>query len=1132
MSVAKKLAKKVIDEKLLKKLVPLNTLGTDRLRELAGKADVEHASPGRTLFKRGDTDAKTYYLLSGELEVQLANGQNVSIKADTPAALHPLLDARPRPATAVVKSNATLLVIDAGLLDILVNYDRHQSYEVNDIHAQEETDWLTRFLQSLSAMNIPVKNIEHLMRRMQELPVRAGETVIRQTDPDSLHYYVLKEGRCVVTKLATTADKTPIRIAELTAGVGFGEEALLADQPRNASVTMLTDGRLMRLAKADFTQLIADPALHYVSYQQAQQMIQSGAVWLDTRSNAEHRDNTIIGSTHIPLMALRTKVKELNAYGKYIAFCDTGNRSAAAAFLLRQMGFSAYVLTNGLRDVPAAALHGNANTRAVTHDSPPPETARALRTDAQARQTTEQLKLRPQNADTVSDSARQPAPIAVDPELARREAARLVAAQAEAEQLRAQLSAARTGEQDALQRLAQHNTTTARELDAAKAEQARMQQRIAELEANRAATDRAATQHQERLRLLETQLDEYTLNLTATDAAYNSAQKELDGLNDTHARVTEKLKHDNKQLQTRVAATTAEIKEMKNELEREVERKRTAEEALHSAEREIARLQAEADAAHRDAEESLRRASESENLQSTILKEVQRKIEAAELMRLEAEEQAQRLREAAELSRKRAEQESRKVAEAEAARAKAQEESERRARLTEDIRKKADEEMTRLKKEAEVARANADEARKKSQLADAARRRLELEMQTQQAQIRAQSQPAEQPASPAKAPTVENDLDELEQELAQLQQKLEAKKRAAVARSQQAHQTAEKNRTAEPEIVQNVYDLHQKTQKLPVFKPNQAPPNDVGKVRKSGWISDSILWETTIGLREDSEAEKFLDNENVQRATAAAASVKRQEANARSQPSGEFKSPEAKRSVFTARETAPTIQRHVEVSSGGSPRIGLIALLSAAAVAVSIGAYVMLHKTSTTTPKLTTSIPGAGSNRATPDAQSSTLGAPAPTAATSQANEPAAGTAKSAAFASGGNGAIIARKEAVPPNTVADAIPAKSKADAAKLPARKPAPTDKPLDDTPATTEASHAKPSESAPVLKAPEHDNTPASQLRESATPARTVPPATGTAPAAGGEPDGQAQPFAEPAPGDAPPVVPTFSDAPRVN
>jgi rhodanese-related sulfurtransferase len=37
-----------------------------------------------------------------------------------------------------------------------------------------------------------------------------------------------------------------------------------------------------------------------------------------------------------------------NALGPYIAVCDTGRRSSAAAFLLSERGFDAYCLQGGL----------------------------------------------------------------------------------------------------------------------------------------------------------------------------------------------------------------------------------------------------------------------------------------------------------------------------------------------------------------------------------------------------------------------------------------------------------------------------------------------------------------------------------------------------------------------------------------------------------------------------------------------------------------------------------------------------------------------------------------------------------------------------------------------------------------
>ncbi|MBI3774015.1 MAG: hypothetical protein HY273_00405, partial [Gammaproteobacteria bacterium] len=401
------------------------------------------------------------------------------------------------------------------------------------------------------------------------------------------------------------------------------------------------------------------------------------------------------------------------------------------------------------------------------------------------------------------------------------------------------------------------------------------------------------------------------------------------------------------------------------------------------------------------------------------------------------------------------------------------------------------------------------DARKKSQLADAARRRLEQEMQTAQTQARTQNKTVEEPAAPPAA--ADNDLDDLERELAQLQQKLEAKKRAAVARNQQVNLAAEQKRAAEPDIVQNVYDLHQKTQKLPAFKPNQAAPNDVGKVRKSGWISDSILWETTIGLREDSEAEKFLDNENAQRATAAAVTAKRQENNTRAQASGELKNPEIKRSVFTTRESAPTIQRHVDVASHGPQRIVLIALLSVAGIAAGIGAYVLLHKAGNSPAKLTPSVINTAPGRVTPDLPVTLDAVPAP------ANEPVERNTKSSTTTSNGNGAIT-RKEPQPTAAVPSTVPTKQKTEPAKSPERKAVPTNQVPLTTPAIDEP---------PRLKA-------AAPAAQQASPENVPTPQSGTAPGAGDDPSERTQPVAEPAqePAETAPAVPSFSDAPHVN
>ena len=79
------------------------------------------------------------------------------------------------------------------------------------------------------------------------------------------------------------ASGSSVTLATLDDGDAFGEEALLSDAKRNASITMTSDGELVRLTKDDFIELIKKPSLESVDYEAAQAMVVDGACWLDLR---------------------------------------------------------------------------------------------------------------------------------------------------------------------------------------------------------------------------------------------------------------------------------------------------------------------------------------------------------------------------------------------------------------------------------------------------------------------------------------------------------------------------------------------------------------------------------------------------------------------------------------------------------------------------------------------------------------------------------------------------------------------------------------------------------------------------------------------------------------------------------
>lgn len=338
-----------LNSQLLSKLVPISELTNENLQDLMRKTKVETLPRGRALFKNGDLDNFTFYLLSGEVTLLTADNQQSLLSANTPKARFPIDHHQPRQATALARTEIQFIRIDNDFLDILLTWDQNAGYRVTDISDSEsdnDTDWMTNMLRSEIFHRVPPGNIQAVFMGMEPVHFKKGDAVIRQGD-DGDYYYHIKRGRCVVTHQAKSGKL--IKLAELDVGQGFGEEALITDSKRNANVTMLTDGVLMRLSKEDFKNLLKEPVLQQLSPEEANAMAADGAIWLDVRLESEHKNGSIPGSVNIPLFLLRYKVDTLDRNNTYVVYCDTGRRSSSAAYLLNERGFEAYVLKGGLR---------------------------------------------------------------------------------------------------------------------------------------------------------------------------------------------------------------------------------------------------------------------------------------------------------------------------------------------------------------------------------------------------------------------------------------------------------------------------------------------------------------------------------------------------------------------------------------------------------------------------------------------------------------------------------------------------------------------------------------------------------------------------------------------------------------
>jgi CRP-like cAMP-binding protein len=341
---------KPIDVALLRKLSPFEGMKKDNLDALARKIVLSKLPANRVLFKEGDKEKRSYWLLSGLLELREGDRTVAMIRAGSPEARNALAQQLPRKFSARAVDPIEYLAIDSEVLDMMITWDQTGSYEVTELQARlgggAGDDWMTTLLQTQAFQRIPPANIQAIFMRMQRVSSRAGETVIQQGSEGDF-FYAIVSGKCLVTR-ETPISRSGLKLAELGVGDTFGEEALISEAKRNATVTMLTDGVLMRLNKADFRALMNEPLVQWLSYPQARELVAKGAKWLDVRLPSEHQNLAIEGSLNIPLYFVRLKISTLNRAAKYITYCDTGRRSSAAAFILMERGFDAYVLRGGL----------------------------------------------------------------------------------------------------------------------------------------------------------------------------------------------------------------------------------------------------------------------------------------------------------------------------------------------------------------------------------------------------------------------------------------------------------------------------------------------------------------------------------------------------------------------------------------------------------------------------------------------------------------------------------------------------------------------------------------------------------------------------------------------------------------
>ncbi|HKY02091.1 MAG TPA: cyclic nucleotide-binding domain-containing protein, partial [Burkholderiales bacterium] len=332
----------------LRRLQPIAALSNQRLSELADLCFVERVSKNLNPFRVKGIAGQMVFLLRGELALVASDGGARVLVGGLEEALHPIGRKFPFCGAKAV-TEIELLRIDDDLLDIMATWDQiaGAAHPVSLHEKPTLANWAIitgmfsiRNLQQGPFAQLPPAHISELLTRFERIAVSRGQVIVQQgTEGD--YYYLIETGNAVVDR---SIGGVNLELARLKDGDAFGEEALVAGTTRNASVRMLSDGRLLRLAKEDFNALLKAPLLRSLDFEVAQQKIASGAHWLDLRFPPEYQHDPLPGALNLPLSELRNAASILDKKREYVLYCQTGRRSSAAAFLLAQRGYQASVL--------------------------------------------------------------------------------------------------------------------------------------------------------------------------------------------------------------------------------------------------------------------------------------------------------------------------------------------------------------------------------------------------------------------------------------------------------------------------------------------------------------------------------------------------------------------------------------------------------------------------------------------------------------------------------------------------------------------------------------------------------------------------------------------------------------------
>ena len=319
-------------ENQLRQMTPFATMSDDRSRAVIDQGRFMQISEGHLLFKRSTDTVTSHFLLSGQLSLVNDAFENTPFTPENGMRQGMVDESEIHIVSAVAVGECVIFEIER---------DKLEQFKEDD-----KKSWMENLLSTPLFEFVPPSNIQALFKRFEPIAVGANQTIITQGDEGD-YFYVIKTGRVAIDQ--TTSEEVK-RVAEMGAGSGFGQDALISDAPRNATVTTLESCELMRLSEGDFSELLMTPVIEYVTFEEVEavkSMQSKPPVFVDVRSNLEVQPLAMSDPVkRIPLPMLRDEMKALESDPIYFVIGPKRPKIAElAAYLLNEAGFTAYVIS-------------------------------------------------------------------------------------------------------------------------------------------------------------------------------------------------------------------------------------------------------------------------------------------------------------------------------------------------------------------------------------------------------------------------------------------------------------------------------------------------------------------------------------------------------------------------------------------------------------------------------------------------------------------------------------------------------------------------------------------------------------------------------------------------------------------